>query len=576
MRNLDINDKWEPFDGDFREINSDDDWEPILEPNEIAIKIENGWEPKDAEEDKKIEQNFMIYEPHEFEQKYRKRIQINPIILREILDELKKEKKGLITKLKNFMGLDIHIYLSESFTYSLESFKKLKEFIKFNLGDEFLITKFGQDDIPHSLLIGLSEEIKLKDDENISELLSIFNGDGGLDDKSFESHITLNGIDEEMYVQHVRNLLDQSFPGKFKLYDVKGKAVRFRSTSPSVHFYLTKKSLIPGDKVKNQIGVHQLAFRNEKFAIAALKGLFDIDGTISFEKSQNKISLTYVSASKPLVKDFKKLCNYTGIKTGEVNGPYYKSEDQAPIYNVRIGSKSEILKFFRLVNPEKFNEKSRRLYYGTRLIIADKLPNNILKEVDNKILKDYPQKSDRKYSKEFALYLKGLSESIFLKLGYKTIYGIPFNGEITDKMIDIALQKALNKKQVAFTRDGSKVHFIENDLRLKFCELTIEILREKNYSLSLLSHNDIFNLLEDKFYELNNYELINIFSNPDKRYVLAQYLQKRINFIKTLYEMRQLSESLSLDEAKRRFDINHNDYYFFIRFLKKRFPNDFS
>lgn len=510
-------------------------------------------------------------------QKYRKRVKYDPVILRRILDVLKEEKKGLITKLKDFLGLDIHRHLSQGFSFSIESHEKLKEFIKFNLGDNILIAMFGQDDIPHILIIGLSEEIELADNEDISEILSIFNGDGNIDDKTFSSHITLNGIDEGMYVEHVRDLLEQLFPGKFKFEVMPGKAVRFRSMSQSVHHYLISKGLIPGDKVKNQIGVHPLAFRNEKFAIAALKGLFDTDGAISLEKSQKKLSLTFVSASKPLVEDFKKLCVLIGIKTGDVNGPYYVIKDQDPYWHARIAAKSEVNKFFTLVNPEKFKERSRRLYYGTRLIIVDILPNNILKEVNNQILRDYPQQSDRRYSKEFALYLKGLCEKIFFRHGCNNIYGIPFTDKITVKMTDIALQQAVRMKQVAFTRDGSSVSFIEWDLKFKFSELIVEIfLKEKNSPLTLLSHNDIFKLLGKKLYDLNNYELINIFSNPNKRYALSQYLQKRIDFIKALYEAAQLGESLSLDQAKRRYNINQNDYYPIVRFLKKMFPNEFG
>ena len=87
---------------------------------------------------------------------------------------------------------------------------------------------------------------------------------------------------------------------------------------------------------------------------------------------------------------------------------------------------------------------------------------------------------------------------------------------------------------------------------------------------------DIFKLLEKKLFKLQNYELIKIFSNPNKRVLLLQYWEKRINFIKALYETALLGNTINLDQAERRFNINHNDYYPIVRFLKRTFPNEFG
>jgi len=507
---------------------------------------------------------------------YRKRVKIDPTALRQIRRMLKENGHGNLAKLKRYSGIELTSVIHHEITVPIEGFKKLKLFIKNTLGSEALFNTFGADEIPHEIYIGRKNEIKLGDNHDLSELFSIFNGDGYISDSNFDVQITLNEVDEEDYIVHVENLLDQFFPGAFHKYDTAGKAIRFISNSPNVHHFLVSKGLIPGDKVQNQISVHPLAFRNKEFAKSALKGLFDTDGAILLEKAGRKISLKFGSSSKPLVEDFQRLCDYIGVKTGQVNGPYYP-ESGEPQYTVRIAAKSEIDKFIKLVDPHKFKEKNRRIHYGTSLIIADLPPNSLLKEeIESQILADYPQSSDRQYSKEFALYLKELSQRLFIRHGLKNIYGIPFRGVITDQMTDIALQQAVKEREVVFTRDGSRVHYMEWRLKYEICELIVKILKDSNYPLNLLSHSDIFSFLEKKLYNLNNYELISIFSCPDKRMLLSEYLKKRIEFVKALYGESQIGRSLSWSQANNIYNIENKEYYSIIRFLKRKFPNEFD
>ena len=504
---------------------------------------------------------------------YNKRVKIEPLVLRKFLEQLKNKEIGLITRLSKHIGSDIYQHINQEHTFSIIAYTKLKEFIRDHLGKQIL-SKFPQDEIPHEIFIGSEKEINLEDSKKVSELLSIYEGDGYINEKTYENYITLNNIDEPAYVNYVQKLLDDLFPGIFQLYDLKGtKAIRLRSGSKSVHHYLNSKGLVPGNKVKHQIGVHPLAFRNKEFAVGALKGLFDTDGSISLERNFNKISLSYVSSSKPLVEDFKKLSEFIGVKTGNVNGPYIAKKGE-PYYTIRIAGKSEMDKFIKIVGPEKFKEPLRRVYYGTSLIIANFDHNDIIiKDIEDQILKDYPKKWDRRYSNEFSLYLKDLTERMLIKHGCLNIYGIPFDGKISDDMIKVALERAISKTHVAFTKDNTKVQFINKKLKLEICELIIEFLKENKHDLS---NDAIYTLLKEHFYKKKNFELMGIFSNNFKDKQLSDYLDKYLTFISAFFKATQDKKNITYRQAKKQYKIYDQEHASIRRFLKGKFPKEFD
>ena len=108
-------------------------------------------------------------------------------------------------------------------------------------------------------------------------------------------------------------------------------------------------------------------------------------------------------------------------------------------WTVKIGKKSEVKKFLEIIDPEKYKERFRRIYLGTILIYLD-APQKIRDAIEKQIRCDYPDKSNRRYSKEFAFYLRDLCKKKWNKQNFAS------------KNIDKALNKALNYVVVVYDK----------------------------------------------------------------------------------------------------------------------------
>lgn len=115
--------------------------------------------------------------------------------------------------------------------------------------------------------------------EKLAEFFGIMLGDGSM--SKLQINITLNSVADANYINVVINLCN-------KLFGVRPKdRKRKRQNARVIYYdginlvkYLIKFGLIPGNKVKNQVGVPKWILNNSKYKTACLRGLMDTDGGV--------------------------------------------------------------------------------------------------------------------------------------------------------------------------------------------------------------------------------------------------------------------------------------------------------
>jgi len=129
-----------------------------------------------------------------------------------------------------------------------------------------------------SILLGIFGPVKTfnkpKASDELAEFIGIMLGDGHAD--KFQISITLNSIADANYIHFVINLCK----GLFKhiprvLKRKKGNAKVIYYYGVNLVKYLVSLGLIPGNKVKNQVGVPSWISDNFNYKVACLRGLMD-------------------------------------------------------------------------------------------------------------------------------------------------------------------------------------------------------------------------------------------------------------------------------------------------------------
>ena len=169
---------------------------------------------------------------------------------------------------------------------------------------------------------------------------------------------------------------------------------------------LVKKGLVPGDKVKNQVGIPSRIKNKKKYQIGVLKGLVDTDGSIFVKMAQKSIRIGFQNHSLPLVEDFKEMCESLGIKTGKVT-KYIRTDlkrnKKFNQYDVLIAGKFEVSKFIDIVKPQKWNDRADLL--GLKLISLEDPQKR--KNIERELKKYYPDERTHN-TEEYKNLLKNL------------------------------------------------------------------------------------------------------------------------------------------------------------------------
>ncbi|MFW9875565.1 MAG: LAGLIDADG family homing endonuclease [Candidatus Thorarchaeota archaeon] len=246
---------------------------------------------------------------------------------------------------------------------------------------------------------------KLKESEELAELINIGLGDGSIPHDKKHFRVTLNKSQEAYYALYVYDLMFKILQRKPSIYEPReADAIKFTVATKRVVKKLIAKGLTPGDKKENQINEPDWIKYNQKFHKGGLRGLVDTDGSIHVHKQNRSIRISLKNASYPLVKDFKEICKWNGINSQKI----YPVPNQNTFLLV-IESKKDVSKFIYNIKPIKWEYRAKILGYN---LISMKNPRK-RKMVENELWKIYPGKKVH-YNDEYQKYLKNLCK----KYGY--------------------------------------------------------------------------------------------------------------------------------------------------------------
>ncbi|TFG22500.1 MAG: hypothetical protein EU529_10210 [Promethearchaeota archaeon] len=362
------------------------------------------------------------------------RIKIEKRVIRHIYKTLKSNFGYTIEQIANLINIKLETFRSALYrgnSLPKVAFKKLEAL-------------YGKK-IPHKKIIGKNELIILLKNADSAELVGILLGDGHLSNDKTEVSVSLNGVDDPEYLRYVIKLISRLFNIETKsiktdTYD-DSKLSLIRLNKQAYHKALIDLGLKSGNKVKNQIDSPNWIFQNKHFIIRCLRGLTDTDGTIQINKEFRRFRIVFRSASKSLVKSFKRMCNILGIHTGSVlhtkvfdsrYNEYYDS------YHVSINSKKDVREFLKTIEPRKF--KFRKKYYGTWLLI---LENPLIYKLFKKeMMQKFPKETDRIFSKEFSKFLFSKASEYRL--------------ELSNSEFDRVIEEALTYKRCIYSKELGK------------------------------------------------------------------------------------------------------------------------
>ena len=441
----------------------------------------------------------------------------------EFVKRLQKIKRELIFEQKNRYDLTVeniddligggfyHVLYDDSRMMSFQSFKNL----------ELL---YGSK-IPHQLFKGKSELLSLPESGDLFEVCGIILGDGYITvDKVHNSYVlgvALNWIDERRYVDYVKTFFERFFNLSVNIQRrKKGKGVSLLIYSVALVEFLLDKGLKAGNKVEQQVGVPEFIKKglnwkrkdidvwHDEFQykiMRCIKGLFDTDGSVFVAKIDKSIGINFTSGSKPLVEDFKLLCNSLDIKTSSVN-QYIKTDKRTGAKTkeaiVSIMAKDQVEKFLNIVDSEKWKDDNRRDYIGITLIY---LNEGVQKRDDVKkaILEEYPTASSRKYSIEYLDFLRNLCNDLKIDVSKQAIERAILDSFVYKKTL--YTKERAEKYKKLFIKTGSIKDiqwYLEFSDEIKVQEVTI-----KKHLELLFQEDDYIDIYGDKgfdkWYSLN-------------------------------------------------------------------------
>ena len=521
----------------------------------------------------KISDNKEIFNINSF-QNPEKFIKIEKNNIRKIYEKLKELGFKSVREIENYLGASFRNPLYYGSLMREKDFFKLKNL----LGVKNIKSIFKCNKIPHKIIIGRTEQIKLKDNEDVAELITIMLGDGNLGLDGIYISIALNNIDDPAYVIYVRKLLTKIFKDVYiaekNIKDSKGYVLIINSKA--VYQALISKGLIPGDKVINQVDTPEWIYSKSNNILRSLKGLFDTDGSIRISKKSKSLILSFSNASKPLVESFKKMCNKLGIHTGRVNGPYIskdnRSKSESKMYMVTIEAKEQVKKFLKIVDPEKFKELYRYYWLGLNLLILE-APNQVKKKFRQAIEKYKMEHNIKKfqYSKRNTIFLKNLCkkelEDILPNIDSNVIKTIIVN----------EIRKALMLNPyggIHLMKQEDKVERLPSNIRNYVCNLIYKIIsNNKDMSRELILSD-----LIEKILDSNNHHLITDLKTLRYNIALSNYFSSLIIMIRKIKRCLINKEEVSPTRIVNELDLPFGRKVVerIIKGLRNNFPEDFK
>ena len=316
--------------------------------------------------------------------------------------------EAMLRELKAKEGL---ILTSDSRNQNIRKFdSKLQKNKKYNLFEREIDgknenSKDGKDDIKK---IDIPENsIELEESKKLAELIAIGLGDGQIPEDLYSFKITLDGKEQVNYIQYTKTLMEELLKKTPKIHPRKDSNATYLVVyGKDVVGGLVKKGLVPGDKVRNQVGIPGWVNKWKNYQIGSLRGLTDTDGSIFVKKAQKSIRIGFQNHSKPLVEGFKELCKRFDIKTGKVTEYLrVKKDKKFKQYDLLVAGKFEVSKFIDIIKPKKWEYRAELL--GLTLVSLEDPQKR--KNIERELIKVYPDERTH-YTEDYKNLLKNLCE----------------------------------------------------------------------------------------------------------------------------------------------------------------------
>jgi len=209
--------------------------------------------------------------------------------------------------------------------------------------------------------------------ENLCELFGIFLGDGCLSETARYSEIVIAGDiteEREFYNKHIIPLFNKELAIPLINKEIKGRAY------PKVGVYgiysFNKKLVQEFKKTfnltsgpKTNIVIPQNILSNKKFLIKVLKGLFETDGSIYFEKnysckdnSHKHAKIKLCMTSRNLIDQIYNSLIHLDFKPIRVK-PYKGKKDKNYLYGIKLYRKKDILRWIEEIGFDNPKHKTK-------------------------------------------------------------------------------------------------------------------------------------------------------------------------------------------------------------------------
>ncbi len=303
---------------------------------------------------------------------YEERIQIESKRLKELFQiVLKGKSHNSMEKLAAELKISLYKNLNgKGSSMSLESFNRLQNLLDFDLEIE----------TDYNIKEPLVSKINITKSKELANLIGILLGDGGVNEKRRKIAIFLNRNEDSDIVSHTKEIIKLIF--NYDTYDyINGKVIALTIFSLAIVNALMNVGIVSGNKVINQVKIPEWIFEKREYIIECLKGLLDTDGSIYVCKKSKHFRISFGSASKPLVSGFKKLCELIKINSSRPIEAENKSEIA---WITQITKLEDVVNFLNTINPIKWNDTTRRSYWGYQLIYINS-NSSIIDAIENEI-----------------------------------------------------------------------------------------------------------------------------------------------------------------------------------------------
>lgn len=192
--------------------------------------------------------------------------------------------------------------------------------------------------------------------------MGIMLGDGSIYDGSKVKRIEI--VMNRNEISYVENFVSPLIKSIFKIEPKirssgHGKnAIGIYANSKKMVVDSKEMGLVPGNKIKNQVGIPKWIFSKRNYIIACVRGLIDTDGCL-FKRNENKRPrIEFYTSSVNLANDFIIAVNSLGIKCSQRK---YKNKFICGIYSWR-----EVRKFIQIVGFNNINHLSKLNQFNMR------------------------------------------------------------------------------------------------------------------------------------------------------------------------------------------------------------------